>query len=122
MGRGGMGKKARKVETSDGWVSGNMGNILCLALAGGIAYCRYNSIAIPVLDDIIAKAQSALGIGGGGGGPVHDAKTTLADAEAGKVMAVEDLLLQLNKFCGRKGSCTEEYWNAVPTVTEAVKR
>merc|ERR1712125_273421 len=96
---------------SKGWLDGLGGNLFFLLVAGGIGYCRYNGIQIPVLDDLIQKVYTnVLGAkygGGGGAPPRDDAASTLANARAGKPMAVEELVDQLNQFC-RRGGCTKE--------------
>merc|ERR1712151_1379960 len=108
---------------NDGLLSGQAGNLVFFLIAGGIGYCRYNLIRVPVLDDLLQKFWGQMrGPGGGYSAPVHDASSTLTDALAGKPMAVEDLLMQVNRFCGKKGACTKEYWDKMPDVAAAVKR
>eukprot|EP00931_Biecheleriopsis_adriatica_P054339 TRINITY_DN31969_c0_g1_i1.p1 TRINITY_DN31969_c0_g1~~TRINITY_DN31969_c0_g1_i1.p1 ORF type:complete len:210 (-),score=38.08 TRINITY_DN31969_c0_g1_i1:69-698(-) len=115
-----MGKagKPRKAAPKKGWLDGMVGNLFFFAIAGGIGYCRYHSIKIPILDDFIIKMR---GGGGGPGAPVHSASSTLSDARAGKAIVLEDLLMQMNQYCGRRGACSEEYWEALPTVAAAIK-
>merc|ERR1712151_1463091 len=70
-----------------------------------------------------SKVHQMIGMGGGGGGPrAPDARSTLADAHNGKPMVLDDLSMQLGRFCGRQGKCTSEYWDELPTVATALKR
>ncbi|CAK8991533.1 Hypothetical protein (Fragment) [Durusdinium trenchii] len=85
------------------------------SLAG---YCRYNQINIPILDDFIRKAL--YGDAGGGGGVGDEVANSMADARAGKPIAVSDVLGQMNRYC-RRGKCNDDYWEALPDVAKALK-
>eukprot|EP00440_Ansanella_granifera_P024338 gb/GFBE01026439.1/.p1 GENE.gb/GFBE01026439.1/~~gb/GFBE01026439.1/.p1 ORF type:complete len:208 (+),score=55.97 gb/GFBE01026439.1/:1-624(+) len=115
-----MGKagKTGKKKQEKGWLDGAFGNLLFLAIAGGIGYCRYHGIQVPILDNLILKLKGSAGVGGG---YVDEAAKSFSDAKAGKSIAVTDLLTQLNRYCGRRGACTEEYWEALPDVASALK-
>lgn len=110
-------KKPRKPIKDDGsWFS--LGNLCCMVILGGIGYCRYNGITIPVLDSLLSE----FGMRGGGGERAPDASSTLADARDGKAMVLDDLSMQLSRFCGRQGKCTKEYWEALPTVAKSLQQ
>mmetsp|Transcript_45416 Transcript_45416/g.101525 ORF Transcript_45416/g.101525 Transcript_45416/m.101525 type:complete len:210 (-) Transcript_45416:96-725(-) len=116
-----MGKAGKKKSAPKGFLDGQLGNIVFLAIAAGIGYCRYHQIPIPILDDLVRKALYG-GSGGGGAGGADEVLTSFADAKAGKPIATSDLLGQIQRFCGSRGKCTEDYWEAIPKVAEALKK
>merc|ERR1712048_807684 len=84
-----------------------LSNLFSAIILGAIGYCRYHQIRIPVLDDLVAKVHQTLGIGGGGGGDRRPtADSTLTDARNGKPLVLDDLSMQLSRYCGRYGKCT----------------
>eukprot|EP00913_Durusdinium_trenchii_P033175 g31058.t1 len=50
-----MGKAGKKKAEKKGGIF-DVGNLIFLAIAAAIGYCRYNQINIPILDDFIRKA------------------------------------------------------------------
>merc|ERR1719356_97069 len=101
----------------------SLSNLFSLVILGGIGYCRYNHIQIPILDDLVSKVHQMIGMGGGGGSQrAPDAYSTLAEARNGKPMVLDDLSMQLSRYCGRYGKCTSDYWEAFPDVANALKR
>mmetsp|Transcript_47553 Transcript_47553/g.113140 ORF Transcript_47553/g.113140 Transcript_47553/m.113140 type:complete len:207 (-) Transcript_47553:65-685(-) len=113
-----MGKAGKRKAESKGGGLFDVWNLLFLAIAGGIGYCRYNQIQIPILDDLIRKALYGEG---GGGGMGDEVGNSLADARDGKPIAVTDVLGQMNRHC-RRGKCSEDYWEALPEVAAALKK
>ncbi|CAL1139110.1 unnamed protein product [Cladocopium goreaui] len=112
-----MGKAGKKKAEAKGGFF-DFGNLLFLAIAAGIGYCRYNQINIPILDDFLRKAL--YGDAAGGGGMGDEVVNSLADARAGKPIAVSDVLGQMNRYC-RRGKCNDDYWEALPEVAKALK-
>ncbi|CAE7943904.1 unnamed protein product [Symbiodinium sp. KB8] len=115
-----MGKAGKKKAEKKGFLDGQIGNIFFLTIAAGIGYCRYHQIPIPILDDLVRKAL--YGGAGGGGGGADEVLGSFSDAKAGKAIATSDLLGQIQRFCGSRGKCTEDYWEAIPKVAEALKK
>lgn len=115
-----MGKAGKKKAEKKGFLDGQIGNIFFLTIAAGIGYCRYHQIPIPILDDLVRKAL--YGGAGGGGGGADEVLGSFSDAKAGKAIATSDLLGQIQRFCGSRGKSTEDYWEAIPKVAEALKK
>jgi len=112
-------KKPSKKPKSAGWLDGTLANIFFLALAGGIGYCRYYGIKVPVLDDFILSLRGESG--GGAGSSPADASWSLDAVRAGKSMAVNDIMPQMSRYCGRWGKCSAEYWEELPGVAAVLK-
>lgn len=112
--------KKSKSSSSSGWLDGTFANIFFFALAGGIGYCRYYGIKVPVLDDFILQLRGE-SFGGGAGGSAADASWSLDAVRAGKAMAVNDLMPQMSRYCGRWGKCSAEYWEELPNVAAVLK-
>lgn len=115
-------RKRKRKEPKGSSMMDKLWNLLTLGIAGALMYCRYNGIAVPYVDDFILYMKGQAGLGGGSGAPRHDAHSTLSDVQGGKAIVLEDFLMQLNRFCGSRARCTDEYWEALPDVAEGLKR
>lgn len=71
------------------------------------------------MDDAILALRGDSG--GGAGSSPADASWSLDAVRAGKSMAVNDIMPQMSRYCGRWGKCTAEYWEALPGVAVVLK-
>eukprot|EP00930_Biecheleria_cincta_P021979 TRINITY_DN16129_c0_g1_i2.p1 TRINITY_DN16129_c0_g1~~TRINITY_DN16129_c0_g1_i2.p1 ORF type:complete len:258 (-),score=78.14 TRINITY_DN16129_c0_g1_i2:136-909(-) len=114
-------RKRKRKEPKGSTMMDKLWNLITLGIAGGLMYCRYNGIPVPYVDDFILYMKGQAGLGGSGA-QRHDAHSTLADVKDGKAIVLEDLLMQLNRFCGSRGRCSDDYWEALPNVAIGLKR